>query len=114
MGLHHDAFATPTVRDPETILRSQIPKRKFAELKQPIFREPGRLKRGLLPLVTTIMLVRANTQLFLMICLPPSAVCFRVSCTQAILDIYSWRNGMVYLYRNVQHYLTVFLVLLPC
>ncbi|KAF2729867.1 hypothetical protein EJ04DRAFT_527418 [Polyplosphaeria fusca] len=68
VGLHHDAFAASTIRDPEAILRARIPKRKTcrifrwkeSKLKEPIFREPQRAK-GQASLASPVMPLRAHT-----------------------------------------------------
>ncbi|KAF1980468.1 hypothetical protein BU23DRAFT_444207 [Bimuria novae-zelandiae CBS 107.79] len=52
VGLHHDAFAATSIRDPEAILRARIPTRKTciifrwkkSKLKEPIFRELARVE----------------------------------------------------------------------
>ncbi|KAF2174706.1 hypothetical protein K469DRAFT_685751 [Zopfia rhizophila CBS 207.26] len=69
VGFHNDAFAASNVRDPESILRAQIPKRKFcrvfrwkeSKLKEPIFREPKRSKGQISPSAKTAVPLRAHT-----------------------------------------------------
>lgn len=69
VGLHHDAFAASTIRDPEAILRARIPKRKTcrifrwkeSKLKEPIFREPDRSKGQISWSVKPAVPLRART-----------------------------------------------------